>query len=268
LNSLERSLLEKLGYDNGWEVVSDHPSGPLVLASARHNASVSITPEPSGQGYQLGFPNWISESELTRSCGCSAQQGIILVKDREALASVLGRAAELATSLPTSPVVTYENTVAEILDEDPSQRGTEREAIVRQRVGQDVYRQALLDYWQGRCAVTGIAVSEVLRASHAKPWAECRYDHERLNVYNGFLLSANLDALFDKGLITFEDSGHLCPSPHLAVDDQESLGIDGSPSLRWIAPEHLPFLRWHREYVYRVGRSGNTGTQQDGFQIF
>jgi len=255
MNSLERSLLEKLGYDNGWEVVSDHPSGPLVLASARHNASVSITSEPSGQGYQLGFPDWISESELTRSCRCSAQHGIILVKDKEALASVLGRAAELATSLPTSPMVTYENTVAEILDENPSLRGTEREAVVRQRVGQDVYRQALLDYWQGRCAVTGIGVPEVLRASHSKPWAECQHDHERLNVYNGFLLSANLDALYDKGLITFEDSGRLCPSPHLPVADQETLGIEGLPCLRWIAPEHLPFLNWHRERIFRKATS-------------
>lgn len=251
MNSLERSLLEKLGYDNGWEVVSDPLSSPLVLSSARHGASVSISPGPEGSTYLLGFPDWISAAEITRSSPCLAQRGLILVKDKEDLSSVLHRAAQLAASLPSSPVVAYENTVAEILEEDPGLRGTEREAIVRQRVGQDIYRQALLDYWEGRCAVTGLRVPEALRASHAKPWTDCQHDHERLNVYNGFLLSANLDALFDRGLITFEDSGRLRPSPLLAVTDQEALGIEGLPPLRWITPEHLPFLGWHRNRVFR-----------------
>ena len=57
--------------------------------------------------------------------------------------------------------------------------------------------------------MTGIDVTEVLRASHAKPWSMCITDEERLDVFNGFLLSANLDALFDKCLITFDDQGKI-----------------------------------------------------------
>lgn len=75
--------------------------------------------------------------------------------------------------------------------------GTEIERLVRQRIGQDTFRSAMLDYWGGRMRCTGINVPQVLRASHAKPWAECATDAERLDVFNGFLLSANLDALFD-----------------------------------------------------------------------
>ena len=48
--------------------------------------------------------------------------------------------------------------------------GTEVERLMRQRVGQQKFRAAMLDYWGGACAVTGLALSEVLRASHAKPW--------------------------------------------------------------------------------------------------
>lgn len=58
-------------------------------------------------------------------------------------------------------------------------------------------RVALLDFWQGRCCVTGLDVAELLRASHIKPWARCESDDERLDVFNGLLLSPTMDALFD-----------------------------------------------------------------------
>lgn len=74
---------------------------------------------------------------------------------------------------------------------------TATERLVKERVGQDIYRAALMNYWGGTCAVTGCSLKDALRASHAKPWKDCSTDAERLNVYNGFLLTSNLDALFD-----------------------------------------------------------------------
>ena len=74
---------------------------------------------------------------------------------------------------------------------------------LRQRVGQQAYRQAMLDYWGGACAVTGLAWPQALRASHAKPWAKCASCPERLDVFNGLLLSANLDVLFESFLVSF-----------------------------------------------------------------
>jgi predicted restriction endonuclease len=71
-----------------------------------------------------------------------------------------------------------------------------------QRVGQDIFRAALLDYWGGRCPLTGIADPGLLRASHIVPWAECDTD-----VHNGLLLSALWDAAFDGGLVSFADDG-------------------------------------------------------------
>ena len=55
----------------------------------------------------------------------------------------------------------------------------------------------MLDYWGGACAVTGVALAQALRASHAKAWALCATDAELVDVYNGFLVCANLDAFFD-----------------------------------------------------------------------
>lgn len=129
---------------------------------------------------------------------------------------MLRRASSLSRALPSQAASDYQQAVAAELAELPAGiAGTEVEHIVRQRVGQNKFREAMLDYWGGACAVTGVALPEVLRASHAKPWAECATDAERLDVFNG-LLSANLDALFDRFLISFTEQGVLMVAPALA----------------------------------------------------
>lgn len=67
-----------------------------------------------------------------------------------------------------------------------------------------------------------------------------------LDAFNGFLLVANLNALFDRFLISFDDAGHLLISPRLSQSDLHGLGIYPSMTLRWLAREHHPYLRWHR----------------------
>lgn len=124
--------------------------------------------------------------------------------------------------------------------------GTQVERLIRQRVGQDKFRAAMLDYWGGACAVTGIAIPAVLRASHAKPWAECESDAERLDVFNGFLLSANLDALFDRFLISFDDNCEIVIAPALEGMDLIPLGVVSGMKLRWLNPLHRPYLAQHR----------------------
>lgn len=128
---------------------------------------------------------------------------------------------------------------------------TERTREVRQRIGQDVFREALMDLWQGRCAVTGIPFPpELLRASHAKPWAEAN-DKERLDPFNGLLLATHLDAMFDNGLIGFDDQGRLLVSSQLDPVVQSHFDIHPGLRLRSAAPGHLPYLAWHREFVLR-----------------
>jgi putative restriction endonuclease len=86
----------------------------------------------------------------------------------------------------------------------------------------------------------------VLRASHAKPWAECASDAERLDVYNGFLLSANLDALFDRFLISFDPAGGLLLSAAIGEQEIHRLGLNKPLGLRWLAAGHAPYLDHHR----------------------
>jgi HNH endonuclease len=127
---------------------------------------------------------------------------------------------------------------------------TEREAVIKARICQGVFRTDLIKYW-GSCAVTGISEPAVLRASHIKPWRLCN-NHERLDPFNGLLLAAHIDALFDKGLITFEFDGLIRFSPLLAQEDILLLGMLPTMRLRRITEEHKGYLHHHHQ-EFRFG---------------
>ncbi len=82
---------------------------------------------------------------------------------------------------------------------------TIRQTLALARVGQGLFRAEVIKLW-GRgevCALTGIAVPELLIASHIKPWCEST-DEERLSPANGLLLATHVDKLFDRHLISFK----------------------------------------------------------------
>ena len=130
---------------------------------------------------------------------------------------------------------------------------TETERLTVQRVGQDVFRRALIDYWQGRCAVTGLDAVPLLRASHIKPWADCASDAERLDVFNGLLLAPHLDALFDGGWISFDDEGRVLVCDALSAEQRALLGLLSTWRLSEITDAHRAYLAWHRREVLRSG---------------
>ena len=126
---------------------------------------------------------------------------------------------------------------------------TEREAIVQSRIGQGRFRDNLSRYWKKRCAVTACQTLDILRASHIKPW-RISSNEERLDVYNGLLLVPNLDAAFDKGLISFADDGAIMISDRLTADEQKKLGIHHEMRITTIEKQHCQYLNYHREHVF------------------
>jgi hypothetical protein len=253
MNPLERSLIEKAGYANGWENVRESTAGRVIMFSARHKADAVVSATGNdGGAWRVEFPHGPPVGELARAFAVvPGEAGPFQASGEAALGRLLRRAAELAMSLPNHAADLYAEEVAKIEAEPPST--TEALRLTKQRVGQNLFRKALMDYWGGACAVMGIHLPELLRASHAKPWADCATDAERLDVFNGFLLSAQLDALFDSGLVTFDDTGTLHASPRLDPFHRVLLGLneDLPPHLRWISPQHLPYLAWHRANVFR-----------------
>jgi hypothetical protein len=263
MNSLTRSLIEKAGYDNGFEIALNDNPFVVSLCSSLHPIRAAISDGSHEGAFVVQFSGNLSLSELRRGLNNELfLNNKIEVWDRELLGVVLKRAAELGIVLPDGPMRHYNERLDAYLVNNPGERlafggalnsmfhGTEREQMVKQRIGQDVYRDALFKYWKGCCAVTSIDIPEMLRASHIKPWADCDNDSDRLNVYNGFLLSANFDALFDKGLITFDDKGQILYSSRLNEGQIRAIGGDKLTTLRWIDERHLPFLEWHISYVF------------------
>ena len=249
MNPLQRTIIEKTGHDNGFEHVLPSAGDAVILASARHRSQVAVTALVEGfeVRFQPATPALLPELLRSFQPWVGADD-VFFVPTLPDLAALLRRTASLSQALPNQAVRDYHAAVVQAVETMSAEaRGTEVERLVRQRVGQARYRDALLTYWGGSCAVTGVAVTEALRASHAKPWAECADDAERLDAFNGFLLVANLDALFDRFLISFDDAGHLLTSTRLSPSDLSGLGIHSGMRLRWLASEHLHYLQWHRE---------------------
>jgi hypothetical protein len=134
------------------------------------------------------------------------------------LYAAVDRVYKLAVSLPDAPLARFRDETANL------PRTTEAERLVIQRVGQDVFRDALMDYWGA-----GITDPALLRASHIVPWADCT-DAQRLDVHNGLLLSALWDAAFDCGLVSFADDGTPRASPKLSQIARTALGLDAEGS--------------------------------------
>ncbi len=134
---------------------------------------------------------------------------------------------------------------------------TETTASVKLRRGQEYFRDAVLNNFGGRCGVTGLAVRELLVASHILPWGA--HPAERLNVRNGLCLSRLHDGAFDRGLIAFDDDLRLLLSPKLKAELSqravaESFGAYVGEPLQLPDDSALPdftFLAEHRTNIFR-----------------
>jgi putative restriction endonuclease len=168
-----------------------------------------------------------------------AAQAFVVTGSAE-LHALLDRLYRLALSLPPEPLLDFEKQVAGL------PRETEVERLIIQRIGQNVFRKSLVDYWRGRCPITGIDHPELVRASHIKAWADCVTDTERLDVFNGLLLAVHLDAAFDAALISFADDGTLMISGGLTEHSRVVLGLKEGLRLDGLTPRHAPYLAWHR----------------------
>lgn len=118
-------------------------------------------------------------------------------------------------------------------------------ALVQARIGQGAYRAGLMKAWDGRCAVTACAIPEMLRASHVKPW-RASDNVERLDAQNGLLLAAHLDALFDRGLISFADDGRMLVAEAIRTVGKDVWGL-GTPLRTKPSGRLRDYLRYHRD---------------------
>jgi putative restriction endonuclease len=242
MNSLQRTRIEKAAADCGFERTAEFVDGTIVLRSA-------LFPEFIELELHDGESFLIKSMDAILLPGEGRGAAPILVQGWAALYEVLEKAAATARNLPNRVAAKFHRATQGM------PLTTETERLVVQRIGQNLFRNSLLDFWQGRCCVIGLAVPELLRASHIRPWAMCETDEQRLDVFNGLLLSPNLDALFDGGWVSFDDGGNILVAEDLADDSLELLGLTKNYRLNGLKPRHLFYLDYHRKHVFRLKRT-------------
>lgn len=220
-------LRRRLGEQDGWVGFgSTTAHGHIHLAAAGIDGPWFLALDHAGVIVELGLPDAAMPGP-GKAPFAFATLG--------ALYAALDRVYALGVSLPDAPLREFETRTANL------PRTTEAERLVVQRIGQDIFRSRLMDYWRGRCPLTGITDPPLLRASHIVPWAECESDAERLDVHNGLLLSALWDAAIDRALVTFDDEGKPEFSPRLSEQARAALG--------WSSP--IPLTNEHRQRLAR-----------------
>lgn len=128
----------------------------------------------------------------------------------------------------------------------------ENKKIVRQaREGQGKYREQLLEQCHF-CPVTMISDERLLIASHIKPWAASN-DTEKIDPYNGYMLSPMIDKLFDRGFITFTDSRHIVLSEFISPYTWKQIGLKNDTFYKALQMDdkRIEYLKFHHESVFK-----------------
>lgn len=245
---------KKAAWDNGYRLPKEvSPGCWLRFGSTTARGDIWIAGDATANTWFLSLEHTgvaVELAALPRASTSGPGIATYSFNTLTALHATLDRVYRLAVSLPDAPLDRFRSKIANM------PRTTEAERLVVQRVGQDVFRDALIDYWDGRCAVTGLAVTELLRASHIKPWADCETDDERLDVFNGFLFAPNLDAAFDRGFITVDDEGTILLSPRLPAAAASLLGFEGGMHVIRLTEQHRTYLGWHRKQIFKSIQDG------------
>jgi hypothetical protein len=194
--------------------------GPWLLALTHPGVIAEFGP-PTAPA-EIGRPAWVFGTTLE-------------------LHRAIDRAYQLGLSLPDAPLQTFAAQTKGL------PKSTDAERLVVQRIGQDIFRGALLQYWNGRCPLTGIEDPALLRASHIVAWVDCDDDAHRLDVHNGLLLSALWDAAFDRGLISFGDDGAVLVSGRLSSAARQALSVTTATALSGLTDKHRANLARHRQ---------------------
>ena len=243
--------LEKAATDNGFDLELEHAAEWLSFGSSQTSMSIWLTAiEDSGFLAATSRGDVLDGlADLGAASGHllpSGAAGALGVSDIAALHCLLRRAFQLSRTLPDGLLHVFEAETANL------PRTTEAERLVVQRVGQDIFRRGLVEYWDGRCAITGLDVPDLLRASHIKPWADCNTDAERLDVFNGLLLAPHLDAVFDSGFITVAEDGTVLISDALPSSARSTLRLDRLLNVHGLHHAHERYMSWHRSKVFRI----------------
>ena len=200
--------------------------------------------QPNGNGKQGVYLTEVSET------AAEVLAGLIGAEAQPFLAGV-----PVGTPMQTSDDLDYwEHKIESAVDADTSMTDTDREAIIRARRGQGLFKDRVMQI-ENRCRITGVSNPIHLVASHCKPWRDSS-NEERIDGENGLLLTPSIDHLFDRGFIGFEDNGTLILSPVAHLPSLEKMGVRTAEIVN-VGPftaGQKHFLDYHRDKVLLKAR--------------
>ena len=118
-----------------------------------------------------------------------------------------------------------------------------RETVVRE--GQPAFRKNLFRAYEGRCAITGCSITELLEAAHLRPYAGVWHSRACFGV----LLKTDIHTLFDKCLLWLDNDYRVCLSP--AIIQSEYQELHGKTIFLPQSQEDWPLkehMAWHRNF--------------------
>ena len=134
----------------------------------------------------------------------------------------------------------------------PTKASKKEEQSIRQaRDGQGKYREQLLEQCR-YCPFTMIADERLLIASHIKPWAASSLK-EKVDPYNGYMLSPLYDKLFDRGFITFTEKRHVILSDFISPYTWKQIGLKNNTFIKSLIldDKRIEYLKFHHESVFK-----------------
>jgi putative restriction endonuclease len=229
----------------GWKVKVDFTELKNIIRPKDHMAVLGpLLPEkysplqPNGNGLQSVYLTELPESLAEILIGLIGQE-----------IAPLSLAAKEILPAPFDDLDYWEHKIELEIIADISVRETEKLAIVKARVGQGVYKERVRSI-ESKCRITGVENPVHLVASHCKPWRDSS-NEERLDGENGLLLTPSIDHLFDRGFISFENSGELIISPVAHRPSLQFMGIETEQIINvgsFSSGQKL-FLDFHRNQV-------------------
>jgi putative restriction endonuclease len=201
--------------------------------------------------------NGLQSVYLTQASAGLASALFALIGNEASTVTEVGREIRLIerdSPAPEREIEEWERRVEVAIAVDPTIRETEKTALVQARRGQGIFRDNVRSV-EHACRITKVERMEHLIASHIQPWRDSGND-QRLDGENGLLLTPSVDHLFDKGFISFEDSGELIISPVADRGSLKRMGIDpeGRVEVGAFSQGQQRYLEFHRDNILRMAR--------------
>lgn len=237
-------------YRRGWRADINFTAFPQPLRTAEHASTIApLLPQKYSPLKANGLGN---ESYFT---GISKELALLVLQlaDPSAYRLVAGLVVSEDNEIYIDdglPVITeWEDRQQELLARQDGFNETMREALVQARWGQGLFRREVARF-EICCRITKVDNPAHLIASHIKPWRDSD-NEERLIAGNGLMLTPSIDHLFDRGFISFENSGDLIVSPVADGTSMKRMGVDtdNPPQARAFNTDQKHFLDFHRREI-------------------